>query len=173
MVRTMSDFVIRPIDPTSPRELDHLCVFSMMTLWESRPEMRVDPRTLPDFGFDAHRKMYRAGMSDPKHQYLLALDSEARIAGHSVVVVRHTEGDQPYGYFWSRYVLPQFRRQGLARRFLRLALEWFAQQPVAYAEVHIHTENAPLRQLFESQGFSVVDRRKDAWTYLVLRRDLG
>lgn len=166
-----SPFTIRPFDPTSERELNHLCVFSMMTLWESRPELRVDPDSIQDFGFEAHRKLYIAGAAQPNAKCLIALDSEAKIVGHSVVVVRHQDA-QPYGYFWSRYVVPHQRRQGLARTFLKEALGFFQSQNAAWAEVHVHVENAPLRRLFESEGFSVADRRTDRWTYLVLRKDL-
>ncbi|MBX2799748.1 MAG: GNAT family N-acetyltransferase [Myxococcales bacterium] len=168
----MSEIHLRPLDPDSDRELDHLCVFSMMTLWESRPEMRIDPSLLPDFGFEAHRTLYQAGARNPKHRYLIALDAEANIVGHSVVVIRHDRDETPYGYFWSRYVLPTARRQGLARRFLREAVTWFEEQGATFAEVHIHVENTPLRQLFESEGFTVVDKRTERWTYQVLRRDL-
>ncbi len=165
-------FTIRPLDPSSERELNHLCVFSMMTLWESRPELRVDPASIKDFGFESHRKLYIAGATQPNAKCLIALDSEAKIVGHSVVVVRHQDSE-PYGYFWSRYVLPQYRRQGLARTFLQEALAWFQSQGAAWAEVHIHVENTSLRKLFESEGFAVADRRTDKWTYLVLRKPLA
>ena len=165
-------FTIRPFDPASERELNHLCVFSTMTLWESRPELRVDPDSIADFGFEAHRKLYLAGADQPNTKSLIALDKDAKIVGHSVVVLRHKEG-QPYGYFWSRYVLPQYRRQGLARTFLKEALSWFQSQGASWAEVHIHVENGALRGMFESEGFSVIDRRTDRWTYLVLRKDLS
>ena len=168
----MTDFTIRPLDPDSERELNHLCVFSMMTLWESRQEMRVDPASIEDFGYKAHRHLFRTAAANPAQRCLIALDGEANIVGHSVVVVRSLEG-QRYGYFWSRYVLPKYRRKGLGSRFLRLALDWFSDQGVAWAEVHIHTDNATLRRLFEREGFSVVDRRVDRWTYLVLRKELG
>ena len=167
----MTAFDIRPVDPRSQQELDHVCVFSVMTLWESRPEMRVDPATLPHFGFDAHRRIILAGVDNPTQQYLVARDHDGRIAGHSIVIVRHSD-DGDYGYFWSRYVLPRFRRQGLARRFLRGNLDWLRQRRVAWGEVHVHVDNTALRQLFESEGFQVVDRRTEQWTYLVLRNDL-
>ncbi len=166
-----TNFTIRPLDPASERELNHICVFSMMTLWESRPEMRVDPAAIPDFGFTSHRQIYLAGATSPTQRYLLAFDDEANIAGHSIAVVRH-RGEQPYGYFWSRYVLPRYRRKGLAKRFLGLSLDWFSEQGAQWAEVHIHIENATLRRLFETADFRVVDRQTDRWTYLVLRRDL-
>ena len=166
----MNDFHIRPVDPRSQREIDHVAVFSVMTLWEARPEMRVNPATIQDFGFDAHSKMVQAGVSSPQQQHLIAVDGEARIAGHSIVLLRHDADDKAYGYFWSRYVLPRYRRQGLARAFLKRGLAWFDERQVPYSEVHIHVDNDPLRALFESEGFTVADRRIEQWTYLVLRR---
>ncbi|MEM6929755.1 MAG: GNAT family N-acetyltransferase [Myxococcota bacterium] len=168
----MLPFDIRPLDPKSQHELDEVCVFSVMTLWESRPEMRVDPKTLPHFGFEAHRRIITAGADNGSQQYLVARDAEGRLAGHSIVIVRHGDDGVDYGYLWSRYVLPRFRRQGLARTFLHRNLDWLRQRAIAYAEVHVHVENHALRQLFESEGFRVVDRRSDQWTYLVLRHDL-
>lgn len=169
----MSELILRAPDPSSERELDHLCIFAMMTQWESRPEVRVDPAKVPDFGFDAHRRMFRAGLSNPDQRYRIAVDGDANIVGHSVVVVR-SDREAPYGYFWSRYVLPAYRRRGLARRFLRDSLDWLKTRrtPLAYAEVHIHTENVAARSLFELEGFTVVDRRTERWAYHVLRHDL-
>lgn len=172
-LRGMSEFTLHAPDPSSQRELDHLCIFAMMTLWESRPEMRVDPKTLPDFGFDSHRRIFEAGLKNPDQRYRIAVDGEANIVGHSVVVVRH-DRDVPYGFLWSRYVLPQYRRRGLARQLLHDSLDWLKTQrgPVAYAEVHIHTENQAARRLFERERFTIVDRRTERWPYLVLRHDL-
>lgn len=169
----MTAFDIRPLDPKSDQEVDQVSIFSLMTLWESRPEMRVDPGTLPHFGFDAHRKIILAGADNPSQQYLVARDAEARLVGHAIVLVRRSDDLVPYGYFWSRYVLPRFRRQGLARSFLTRNLAWMRDQGVAHADVHVHVDNAPLRSLFESEGFEIVDRRSEQWTYLVLRHPFG
>lgn len=51
-------FSIRSPDPTSEREMNHPCVFLMMTLWESRPKMRVAPASIPDFSLESHRQLY-------------------------------------------------------------------------------------------------------------------
>jgi len=83
--------------------------------------------------------------------------------------MRHSEDGTPYGYFWSRYVLPRYRRQGVARAFLKRNLTWLRQRGARYSDVHIHVDNEPLRTLFEGEGFHVVDRRTERWTYLVYR----
>ena len=144
-----------------------------MTIWESRPELRRDPATAPGYGWSETQARYRAGVRSDGQRYLVALDPDGNLVGHSIVVLRTDADGRRFGYFWSRYVLPAHRRNGLATRFLSDAMAWFASQNARYAEVHIHTENKALRAMFEGKGFAVVDRgRDDTWSWLVLRRDL-
>ncbi len=166
----MPSYDIRPLDLTSNTEVDHVCVYSLMTLWESRPEMRVGPSQLPHFGFEEHKQIILAGADSPNHQFLVARDADLRVIGHSIAVIR--EGEAPYGYLWSRYVLPAYRRQGISRDFLNRNLAWMRSRPVAYCEVHVHVDNMALRGMYERAGFKAVDRRTERWTYLVYRHDL-
>ena len=43
----MSDYTLRPLNPSSEREMDTIVAFSMMTLWESRPNFALIPRGFP------------------------------------------------------------------------------------------------------------------------------
>ena len=168
----MSEYTLRVLNPSSEREMDTVVTFSMMTLWESRPELRIDPARVPDFGFASTAKLYRAGVENPNQRYLIALDTDANIVGHSIIGLRTGEGDDRYGYFWSRYVLPNHRRKGLAARFMAEALDWFRDKGVKRAEVHVHHTNISLRNLFEKNGFKIVDRRTNRWEYVVMSREL-
>lgn len=168
----MSDYTLRPLNPSSEREMDTIVAFSMMTLWESRPELRIDPARVPDFGFAATQKLYKAGLQNPNQRYLIALDADANIVGHSIIGLRTGEGDEKYGYFWSRYVLPNHRKKGVAGQFMTEALQWFNSRGVGRAEVHVHHSNTPLRHLFEKNGFKIIDRRTNRWEYVVMSRDL-
>ena len=168
----MSDYTLRSLNPSSEREMDTIVTFSMMTLWESRPELRTDPAKFPDFGFDVTARTYRAGIRNSNQRYLIALDSDANIVGHSIIALRTGSDNQRYGYFWSRYVLPAHRRQGLARRFMDEAMRWFEEQGASRAEVHVHHNNKALRSLFEKSGFKVTDRRTEIWEYVVLSKTL-
>ena len=168
----MSDYTLRVLNPSSDREMDTIVTFSMMTLWESRPELRMDPARMPDFDFASTAKLYKAGAKNPNQRYLIALDADANIVGHSIIGLRTGEGEDRYGYFWSRYVLPNHRRKGLAGRFMSAALEWFAEKGVKRAEVHVHHSNAALRLLFEKNNFKIIDRRTNRWEYVVMSRDL-
>ena len=169
----MSDYTLRVLNSSSPREMDTIVTFSMMTLWESRPELRIDPARVPDFGFASTAQLYRAGVQNPHQRYLIALDDDANIVGHSIIGLRTSEGNERYGYFWSRYVLPNHRKKGLAGRFMTEALDWFREKGVTRAEVHVHHSNTPLRKLFEKNDFTIIDRRTNRWEYVVMSRDLS
>lgn len=171
--RAMSElYTYRPLDPRNTDELDAVVCFSIMTLWESRPEIRHNPKGLPGYSWSETHALYRAGINSKDQRYLVALGPDGNLAGSSVVVMRTNAKGQPYGYFWSRYVLPEHRRCGMARRFLHDNLNWFRSRKAAYAEVHIHVENRLLRSLFESEKFKVEDRGHGPFTWLVLRRHL-
>ena len=166
-------YTIRTIDPRSERELETVTCYSVMTIWESRPELRKDPQRTPGYSWAETEARIRAGLRGEAVRILVAVDSDGHLVGDSIVVLRHDAKGQTFGYFWSRYVLPRARRQGLARQFLTDAMSWFRAKGARYAEVHIHTENHGLRKLFEGHGFRVVDRGRDnQWSWLILRSDV-
>lgn len=164
---------IRPLQPGSARELEIVTCFAVMTIWESRPELRINPDDAPGYSWPETHARLKAGARSPDGRYLVATDRDGHLVGHSITVIRHDDDGVPFGYFWSRYVLPRCRRQGLASRFLVDSESWFRSRGAKRAEVHIHTENAGLRSLFESRGYKVADRGRDAiWSWIVLRKDL-
>jgi ribosomal protein S18 acetylase RimI-like enzyme len=168
----MSNYSLRPLNIHSEREMNTVIIFSQMTLWESRPELRINPSRVPDFGFENMEQMYRAGVANPNQRYLLVLDEDANIVGHSIIALRTNKDGERFGYFWSRYVLPTHRRQGIGSRFLAESLSWFEEQQVKRAEVHVHLSNVVLRRFYESNGFSLIDRRTDRWEYMVMSKAL-
>ena len=166
-------YEIRAMDPKSSREVETVTCFAVMTIWESRPELLVDPRKSPGYSWEQTNKRLVAGLRNADNRYLVATDGDGHLVGSSISVIRHAEDGRPFGYFWSRYILPRARRQGLATRFLVDAENWFRSKRAAYAEVHIHTENQGLRGLFQKRGYKVADRGRDAiWSWIVLRKDL-
>ena len=168
----MSSYTLRLLNPASEREMNTVIIYSMMTLWESRPELRINPSLIPDFEFEQTERMYRAGLKNPNQRYLIALDGDANIVGHSIIGLRTGGEDKRYGYFWSRYILPGHRRKGLASRFMDEAFEWFQEKGVERAEVHVHLSNEPVRRVFERKGFKPIDRRTGRWEYVVLSKNL-
>ena len=166
-------YEVRAVDPKSEPELEALTCFSVMTIWESRPELRVDPRKAPAYSWGGTYTRLKAGLRSTDNRYLVAVDRDGHFVGSSIVVLRTDDQGKRFGYYWSRYVLPRARRQGLATRFLVDAENWFRGKGATLAEVHIHTENHALRAVYEKRGYKVTNRgRDDVWSWVVLRKDL-
>ena len=160
---------IRRLDFDNDEEVYVAASFSMLTLLESLPEARRKPDSVPNFSIEEMAKMYRGGRHHPDHRYYVAEAEGGLIVGHAIALMRTEEDGTRYGYSYTRYILPTHRRQGLARRLLREAKGWWRSQGAAHVLAHTHTSNAPLLALFESEGFSVVERRDGRWPSLQLR----
>ena len=68
---------------------------------------------LPSFSFEDMRAMFRANFLRPTHRFLVALDAEDRLVGHSMVSRKKNPEGERFGSFLSRYVLPAHRQRGL------------------------------------------------------------
>ncbi|MFZ5477775.1 MAG: GNAT family N-acetyltransferase [Myxococcota bacterium] len=165
-------FTIRPIDAADDAELRGVVAFSVMSVWETIPELRVDLHEEHGFSFDEMERTYRRDAANRDHRILVALDAEGRLAGHTAFALKKDHEDVVYGNCYARYVLPIHRRKGLASQFLEHALGWFRDHGARYAVAHPHADNEPLVALFERAGFRKVDRLDGRWPTWVLRRDL-
>ena len=115
--------------------------------------------------------MYRSHADNPLHRYLLAVDADDQPVGHAIALLRLDGEGVRHGYSYTRYVLPEHRRRGLARHLLQTALGWWQAQEAAYILAHTHPTNHALQALFVSEGFRVVEQRAGRWPSVVLRRD--
>ena len=169
----MGQLRIRPIDPESRSELRTIATFSLMTMLETIPELRSHVTDLPNFSIDEMQAMYAQGQSNPQHRYLCAVDDAGMLCGHAIFQLKKDDAGQTYGYCYTRYVLPRYRRRGVAARLLDEALGWFGEAGAAYALAHTHATNEPLRALFECAGFVVSERVDGRWPTLALRKELA
>ncbi|MCA9537599.1 MAG: GNAT family N-acetyltransferase [Myxococcales bacterium] len=171
----MPTYAIRGLDKESEAELDQVTRWCMAAVLETIPEFegseakaRVE---LPNFSFDAMRAMIHADFVRPTHRFLVAVDADGRLVGHSMLSCRVDPQGAPFGYFFSRFVEPDHRRRGLGTRLLDAAVAWFDQRGCQYLLAHTHETNVGLRALFEGRGFRVVERTVKRWPALTLRLD--
>ena len=94
--------------------------------------------------------MYRKGLNNPDHRYVVATNEESMIVGHSIYLLRRNEAGTKFGYLYTRYVLPAHRGRGLGGRMLDGALDWFKKMNAEWAEAHTHPSNTKLQNLFSS-----------------------
>jgi len=165
---------IRDLDPTSPSELDTVTRWAMAAPLESIPELEGrTERALaqwPNFTFDRMRAMFVECLPKPTHRFLVAEDPGRRLVGHSMVFHKLDNEGRRYGYFFTRYVLPEHRRRGVASALMEDALMWFRGKDLSYLQAHTHATNVVLQRLYAQHGFSVVGQRKEPWPVVELRR---
>ena len=146
--------------------------FSILTILETLPEVRIDPSIVPNFSHQDMLGMYRKGLTNPDHRYVVVTNAEGLRVGHCIYLLRRNDAGVRYGYLYTRYVLPAHRGRGLGGRMLDRALDWFEEMNAEWAEAHTHPSNTPLQNLFASRGFEkgpVLDGR---WSSVLLRKSL-
>ena len=163
---------IRPA--ISEDDIATMSSFSILTILETLPETRIDPSIVPNFSHEAMASMYRKGLKNPDHRYLVATNEESLIVGHTIYLLRRNDRGATYGYLYTRYVLPAHRGQGLGGRMLDMALDWFKEMNAEWAEAHTHPSNTKLQKLFASRGFEEGGRtvKQGRWSSILLRKSL-
>ncbi|MDG1484565.1 MAG: GNAT family N-acetyltransferase [Myxococcota bacterium] len=162
-------YVIRPVDLSDDREVNTIASFSMLTILETLPESRLDPTIVPNLSIASMGEMYRSDLGRSDRNYLVAVDAEGNITGHAIAVLRTDDSGLPYGYSYTRYVLPAHRKQGIARQLLHAAKRWWWEQGVLYVLAHTHPTNLPLQRLFVSEGFIIDGEEDGKWPMVRLR----
>lgn len=161
--------VIRAVDLSDEAEVSTIAAFSMLTILETLPDARRDPAAVPNLSLEAMAAMYRGDLGRADRRFWVCEDSEGRIVGHAIALLRTDASGLLYGYSYTRYVLPQWRRNGIARMLLQTAKRWWWEQGVLYVLAHTHPTNRSLQRLFLSEGFVVAGQEKNKWSSIVLR----
>ena len=163
-------YEIRPA--SSEDDIATMASFSILTILETLPETRIDPSIVPNFSHEAMASMYRKGLNNPDHRYVVATNEESMIVGHSIYLLRRNEAGTKFGYLYTRYVLPAHRGRGLGGRMLDGALDWFKKMNAEWAEAHTHPSNTNLQNLFSSRGFEQGSVQQGRWPSVLLRKVL-
>ena len=168
---TKSDnYLIRAAE--SEEDIATMSSFSILTILETLPEARRDPSIVPRFSHEEMAEMYREGLSNPNHKYLVVCDNESQVVGHGIYLLRRDDTNKSYGYLYTRYVLPAHRRNGLGGRMLDMALDWFREMNAEWAEAHTHSSNLGLQKLFISRGFELGPVLEGRWASIRLEKKL-
>src|ERR1043165_9948652 len=141
---------IREIDKESESELRVVTERCMSAILETIPEFESDEslakKSLPNFTFAQMQQMIRNDFDDPMKRIAVAT-IEGAVVGQSLYSIKKDEAGQLYGFCFSRYVNPDFRRKGVARALLVDAIKWFQDNNVTYIIAHTHTTNIKLQSL--------------------------
>jgi len=95
------------------------------------------------------------------------------IGGQALYSVKVDAVGNTYGFCFSRYVAPEYRRMGIAALLLEQAIDWFISRGAEYAVAQTHVTNIPLQRLFTKFGFTIAGPFTDSWEYYTLTKDLS
>lgn len=129
-------------------------------------------RSLPNFSREAMERMIASDFEDPTRRIVVATSGD-EVVGQALYSLKIDEGGRRYGYCFSRYVLPSYRRRGIASLLLDDALTWFAKNGACYARAETHIANAGIQNLFRKKGFSLSGPYEGPWSYYILRKELS
>lgn len=162
---------LRPLDFEDPSEVNIAASFSALTILETLPQARRDPTLVPRSSVEEMAQMYTGGRDNPDHWYRV-VEFEGEVVGHAIALMRRDEQGTPHGYSYTRYILPEFRRRGLAGALLDAAIAWWRERGAAYVLANTHPTNRGLRALFGSRGFHEEGLSEGRWPSVVLRLEL-
>ena len=148
----------------------------MTTVLDTIPEFEGSAEAarqkLNNFTLEAMIEMFAADLERSDRRFLV-VRYEGELIAHSVLSVREAGSQKAWGYFFTRYVLPEHRRRGVGGLLLDAGIEWFQAAGCRYAEAHTHITNEGLLCLFASRGFQVVERIQRPWPHVRLRLELS
>ncbi|HET9137314.1 MAG TPA: GNAT family N-acetyltransferase, partial [Candidatus Kapabacteria bacterium] len=126
-------------------------------------------KSLPNFTFDQMQQMIRNDFHDPAKRIVIAT-IDGVVVGQSLYSVKTDEAGKVYGFCFSRYVKPDFRRKGVARALLADSIKWFQDRNASYILAHTHTGNDKLQSLFKEFGFVLEGPFSNKWEYFTLTK---
>ena len=153
------EYGIRDIDPTNQQEISLTVRRAMETVLETIPEFKNDPdnalKAWPNFTFEKMKEMFVKDYDNPDHRTFLIVDPEKNfILGHAICSIKEDDALNKYGYCFSRYINPEYRRKGLATKLLKEQEKWYVERKVKYVLAHTHENNTKLKGLFEKHGYT-------------------
>ncbi len=168
-------YQIREIDKESFKELKLVTERCMETVLETIPEFQGDTtiakESLSNFSFEQMSNMIQKDFTDPNKRIMVAVAGDELI-GHAIYSVKKDDDNVLYGFCYSRYVEPSYRRQGVASMLMENAIEWFRQEKVSYLYAQTHITNIKLQGLFKKFGFVLSGPFKGRWEYYILKKDM-
>tara|TARA_X000000950_G_C13771636_1_gene601274 strand:+ start:185 stop:721 length:537 start_codon:yes stop_codon:yes gene_type:complete len=170
------EYLIRDIDPKKHKEIDLTVNRAMQTVLETIPEFKGAPenalKVWPNFTFDKMKEMFIKDYSNPDHRTLFLVDtSKDFIIGHAICSIKRDEELNKYGYCFSRYIDPEYRKRGLATKLLKEQEKWYVEKSAKYILAETHENNSKLKGLFEKQGYIIQGPLKGPhYNYFTLKK---
>jgi len=170
------NIIIREIDKDDPEELHIVTEWCMAAVLETIPEFNGQPEKaieqLSNFSHEKIAAMIRNDFDDASKRIMVAVVGN-EVAGQALYSVKEDAVGNTYGFCFSRYVAPEYRRMGIGALLLEQAIDWFISEGAEYAVAQTHVTNIALQRLFAKFGFTISGPFTDSWEYYTLTKDIS
>lgn len=150
----MPQLVLRDLNPSSALELDLVAHRMRATL----VEVEGYERGFNMYTLDWLRDRVRWHLDPTKvaARVVLAGEPGAEPVGHSIFRLERDDAGA-FGLISTTYVLPDYRRHGIAAALLAEAEDWFRAQGAYAAGTWTSSTNAALIGLYERHGYAITE----------------
>ena len=119
------------------------------------------------------RNMLAEELDNALSAFLVALDDGGKVVGYAGVQVVLDEG-----YITNIAVRPECRRQGIAKKLLKVFLDFAQAHQLAFLTLEVRASNYDAIALYGSHGFRSMGRRKNYYEHpkedaIIMTREFG
>ena len=145
------DFVVRRMAPGD--------IKAVVRLWNGEVEYHesIDPRLKVREGAEEGFRRFLSRIAAAQADVIvLVADAEGEIVGFLIGMVRERTSvfiRSRHGYITDIYVDPEFRRQGVGRKLVKAAEEWFTSQGLDHVRLQVSAANEAGLAFWRSVGF--------------------
>ena len=152
----MSDVRIRPLDRGSAGEIETVAGRMRLTLMEVEGE--AVGGSLYTLDWLRVRVRWHLDPAACTGEVFVAEAPGEGIVGHTIVRLEQDEGGDPFGLFSTTYVVPAWRRHGVAAALLDCGQAWLRGHGMSSISTWTSATNTPLIELYARHGYAEVER---------------
>lgn len=154
----LENLFIREISPQSAAEVELVACRMQATLIEVEGEDNAAKL----HSLDWIRERVRWHLHNPAvcGKVLLATLGGGEIIGHTILRREHDTDAVPFGLISTTYVLPEFRRLGVATRLLEEGEVWFNALGLSRSSTWTSATNCKFIRLYEKHGYAITGRAR-------------
>lgn len=149
------DLLIREIDASSSQEIELVAHRMRATLVEVEGEANTNRLHSPEW--IRERLVWHVSSSDVLAKVLVAAFDTKGVIGHTLLRRELDEAGAYFGLFATTYVLPTYRRSGVARRLLQAGEQWFMSIGLRVFSTWTSAINIKLIKLYEGHGYRITE----------------
>lgn len=157
------DMLLRDIDPACDAEIAVVAERMRLTLMEVVGTEAGEAMYTMDWLVQRVRFHLDPGQCRGR---VIVAEAEGEIVGHTILRRQTEETWGEFGLFSTFYVVPEWRRRGVADRFVTVGEAWFLDEGLPQARTYTAHDNRPLHGLMERHGYAIDLRRDDMVSFV-------